>query len=40
MDGEFEKILDGGNTNGGDLGFKGGKGVALFRPTDIEIGPA
>ena len=40
LDGELEKIVDGGNTNGGDLGFKGGKGVSLFRPTDIEIGPA
>ena len=40
LDGELEKIIDGGNTNGGDLGFKGGKGVSLFRPTDIEIGPA
>ena len=40
LDGELEKIVDGGLTNGGDLGFKGGKGVSLFRPTDIEIGPA
>ena len=40
LDGDLEKILDGGLTNGGDLGFKGGKGVTLFRPTDIEIGPS
>ena len=40
LDGELEKVIDGGNTNGGDLGFGGGHGVSLFRPTDIEIGPA
>lgn len=33
------KIVDGGATRGGDLGYKGGKGRSLFRPTDIEIGP-
>ncbi|HJM62793.1 MAG: c-type cytochrome [Roseibacillus sp.] len=33
------KIVDGGATQGGDLGYKGAKGRALFRPTDIEIGP-
>ena len=33
------KIVDGGTTRGGDLGYKGEKGRALFRPTDIEIGP-
>ena len=40
LDGELEKIIDGGLTNGSDLGFAGGKGVSLFRPTDIEIGPS
>ena len=40
MDGEFEKILDGGLNKTGDLKFGGGKGVTLFRPTDIEIGPS
>ena len=33
------KIVDGGTTQGGDLGYKGAKGRSLFRPTDIEIGP-
>ena len=33
------KIVDGGATQGGDLGYKGAKGRSLFRPTDIEIGP-
>ena len=33
------KIVDGGATLGGDLGYKGAKGRSLFRPTDIEIGP-
>ncbi len=33
------KIVDGGATRGGDLGYKGGKGRSLFRPTDIEVGP-
>ena len=33
------KIVDGGATRGGDLGYQGGKGRSLFRPTDIEIGP-
>ena len=33
------KIIDGGTTQGGDLGYKGAKGRSLFRPTDIEIGP-
>ncbi len=33
------KIVDGGATRGGDLGYKGAKGRSLFRPTDIEIGP-
>ncbi|MEM7383469.1 MAG: PVC-type heme-binding CxxCH protein [Verrucomicrobiota bacterium] len=33
------KMVDGGTTRGGDLGYQGGKGRALFRPTDIEIGP-
>ncbi len=33
------KIADGGLTRGGDLGYKGGEGRALFRPTDIEVGP-
>ena len=33
------KIVDGGATQGGDLGYKGSKGRSLFRPTDIEIGP-
>ena len=33
------KIVDGGATRGGDLGYKGGKGRSLFRPTDIETGP-
>lgn len=33
------KIVDGGVTRAGDLGYKGEKGRALFRPTDIEIGP-
>lgn len=40
MDGGFEKILDGGLNGVGDLKFGGGKGVSLFRPTDIEIGPS
>lgn len=33
------KIVDGGKTRAGDLGYKGEKGRALFRPTDIEVGP-
>ena len=33
------KIVDGGATRGGDLGYKGAKGRSLFRPTDLEIGP-
>ena len=33
------KIVDGGATQGGDLGYRGAKGRSLFRPTDIEIGP-
>ena len=33
------KIINGGTTRGGDLGYKGAKGRSLFRPTDIEIGP-
>ncbi|MFP6877661.1 MAG: PVC-type heme-binding CxxCH protein [Roseibacillus sp.] len=33
------KLVDGGVTQAGDLGYKGGKGRALFRPTDIEVGP-
>ena len=33
------KIIDGGTTQGGDLGYKGARGRSLFRPTDIEIGP-
>ncbi len=33
------KLVDGGATQGGDLGYKGAKGRALFRPTDIEVGP-
>ena len=33
------KIVDGGATQAGDLGYKGAKGRALFRPTDIEVGP-
>ena len=33
------KIVDGGATRGGDLGYKGAKGRSLFRPTDIEVGP-
>ena len=33
------KLVDGGTTLGGDLGYKGAKGRSLFRPTDIEIGP-
>jgi putative membrane-bound dehydrogenase-like protein len=33
------KIVDGGLTQGGDLGYKGAKGRSLFRPTDIEVGP-
>jgi putative membrane-bound dehydrogenase-like protein len=37
---EKVKIVDGGKTRAGDLGYKGGKGVSLFRPTDIEIGPS
>ena len=36
---EKRKIVDGGTTQGGDLGYKGAKGRALFRPTDIEVGP-
>ena len=37
--GEKRKIIDGGVTQAGDLGYKGAKGRALFRPTDIEVGP-
>ncbi|MAS79303.1 MAG: hypothetical protein CMI25_02680 [Opitutae bacterium] len=33
------KIVDGGTTRGGDLGYKGSKGRSLFRPTDIDVGP-
>jgi putative membrane-bound dehydrogenase-like protein len=33
------KIADGGATQAGDLGYRGGKGRSLFRPTDIEVGP-
>ena len=33
------KVIDGGVTRAGDLGYRGGEGRALFRPTDIEIGP-
>jgi putative membrane-bound dehydrogenase-like protein len=37
---EKTKIVDGGTTRAGDLGYVGGKGVSLFRPTDIAIGPS
>jgi putative membrane-bound dehydrogenase-like protein len=40
LDGELNKILDGGLNKAGDLKFAGGAGVSLFRPTDIEIGPS
>ncbi|MBT7740773.1 MAG: c-type cytochrome [Opitutae bacterium] len=33
------KIVDGGVTRAGDLGYKGAKGRSLFRPTDIDVGP-
>jgi putative membrane-bound dehydrogenase-like protein len=33
------KIVDGGVTRAGDLGYKGSKGRSLFRPTDIDVGP-
>jgi putative membrane-bound dehydrogenase-like protein len=33
------KIVDGGVTRAGDLGYQGGKGRSLFRPTDIDVGP-
>ena len=33
------KLVDGGATQAGDLGYKGAKGRSLFRPTDIEVGP-
>ena len=33
------KIIDGGVTQAGDLGYKGATGRSLFRPTDIEVGP-
>ena len=36
---EKRKIIDGGVTQAGDLGYKGAKGRTLFRPTDIEVGP-
>ena len=36
---EKRKIIDGGVTQAGDLGYKGAKGRSLFRPTDIEVGP-
>lgn len=36
---EKRKIADGGKTRAGDLGYKGEEGRALFRPTDIEVGP-
>ena len=35
----MRKVVDGGVTQGGDLGYKGAKGRSLFRPTDIEVGP-
>jgi putative membrane-bound dehydrogenase-like protein len=34
------KLIDGGVTRAGDLGYKGKKGTSLFRPTDIAIGPS
>jgi putative membrane-bound dehydrogenase-like protein len=33
------KIVDGGVTRAGDLGYKGAKDRSLFRPTDIDVGP-
>jgi len=36
---EKRKIVDGGATQAGDLGYQGAKGRALFRPTDIDVGP-
>ena len=35
----MRKVVDGGVTQGGDLGYKGAEGRSLFRPTDIEVGP-
>lgn len=37
--GPKRKLVDGGVTQGGDLGYRGAKGRALFRPTDIDVGP-
>ena len=35
----MRKVVDGGVTQGGNLGYKGAVGRSLFRPTDIEVGP-
>ena len=37
---EKVKVIDAGKTRAGDLGYRGGKGVSLFRPTDIAVGPS
>lgn len=36
----FETLADAGKTQAGDLGFKARKGKALFRPTDLAVGPS
>jgi putative membrane-bound dehydrogenase-like protein len=36
---KMTKVVDGGVNHTGDLKYKSGKGVPLFRPTDITVGP-
>ncbi len=37
--GELTKLASAGPTRAGTLGFQGGEGRSIFRPTDIAVGP-
>ncbi len=38
--GKMELLADGGATRAGDLGFEGGEGRSIFRPTDLAVAPS